>query len=122
MDILACCEDNAIILHSPNDRVAPEVLETLPLEQWKSLQLVRADVNFERDYWDQRRWRGSFNDGSGNVLSLKVDYPEIVTRLENNEEIASDCILSVSLAGPWAPPDGSQPDRCYKLIAGVIEL
>lgn len=121
-DILRYCEDNTIILHSHNDSVAPEVLEALPFEQWKSLQLVRADVGFERDSWNRNRWRASFNDVSGNVLYLKVDYPEIVARLNNNEEIGSDCILTISLAGPWAPPGGSQPERCYKLVAGVIEL
>ncbi len=122
MDILNYCEDNTIILHSRNDRVTPQVLEALPFEEWKSLQLVRADVIFERDYWNRNRWRASFYDGSGNLLYLKVDYPEVVARLNNGEEIESDCLLTISLAGPWTPPDGSQPERCYKLVAGVIEL
>lgn len=121
-DIIRYCEDDNIILHSHNDRVDPEVLDAMAFKEWKSLQLVRAHVNFERDYWNRNRWRASFNDGSGKILSLKVDYPEIVARLNNGQEIGPDCMLIISLAGPWAPPDGSQPKRCYKLVAGVIEL
>jgi hypothetical protein len=116
------CEDCSIILHSHNDRVAPEVLDEMPFKEWKSLQLVRTDVNFERDSWKRNRWRASFNDGAGKNLSLKVDYPEIVAKLNDGKKIGSDCMLTISLAGPWAPPDGSMPEKCYKLVAGVIEL
>lgn len=122
MDIFNYCEDNTIILHSRNDRVIPQVLEALPFEEWKSLQLVRADVIFKRDYWNRNRWRASFYDGSVNLLYLKVDYLEVVARRNNDEEIESDCLLTISLARPWTPPDGSQPERCYKLVAGIIEL
>ncbi len=79
-------------------------------------------MSFKRDNWRRNRWRAIFNDGSGNVLYLKVDYPEIVARLNNNEEIGKDCVLTISLAGPWAPPGGFKAERCYKLVAGVIEL
>ena len=121
-DVLRYCEDNAIILHSHDDRVSPDILDAMPFGEWKSLELVRADVDFERDYWNPNRWRASFNDASGNRLYLKVDYPEIVAKLNNDEAVGSDCILTISLAGPWTPPDGSLPERCYKLVAGAIEL
>jgi|GEM_PF-7027588 len=90
----------------------------MPFEEWKSLQLVQAEVNLERDYWHRNRWRASFNDDFGNLPYLKFDYPETVDRLNNDEEVASDCILTISLAGPWTPPNGSQAERCYKLVAG----
>ncbi|HOV12506.1 MAG TPA: hypothetical protein PLL90_12165, partial [Bacteroidales bacterium] len=115
------CEDDSIVLHSHNDRVDPSYFEKIPFREWKSLQLVRAHVAFERDYWRNNRWRASFKDGSGEKLYLKVDYPEIVEKLERGQEISSKCLLTISLAGPWTP-DNVQPERCYKLVAGVIEL
>lgn len=121
-DILRYCEDDSVVLHSHNDRVAPEVLDKLPFEEWKSLQLIRVKVSYNRDSWHPTRWRASFKDGSNNILSLKIDYPEIVARLEKGDKISTDCILTISLAGTWTPPDKSLPERCYKLVAGVIEL
>ena len=120
--ILKYCEDATVILHSDNDRVDPRVLEELPFEQWKSLQLVRREVQFSRDNYKHYDWRASFYDGSGHLLSLKVTDPKIEERLNGCVEIGNDCILTISLAAPWAPPNSSQPERCYKLIAGVIEL
>jgi len=120
--ILKYCEDATVILHSDNDRVDPRVLEKLPFEQWKSLQLVRREVQFSRDNYKHYDWRASFSDDSGHLLSLKVTDPKIEERLNGCIEIGSDCILTISLATPWSPPNSSQPERCYKLIAGVIEL
>lgn len=116
------CENDSVILHSHSDRVAPEVLDKMPFNEWKSLQLVRADVSFRRDHWKQNQWRASFNDGAGKNLNLKVEYHESVAKLNNGQKIVPNCILTISLAGPWAPPDGSISEQCYKLVAGVIEL
>jgi hypothetical protein len=116
------CEDNNIILHSHSDHVTPKTLEKMGFEQRKSLQLIQADVRFKRDGYNNKRWRASFKDGSGENISLKIDYPEIVDKLNNGQKIDSDCMLTISLAGPWAPPsDGRMPELCYKLVAGVIE-
>lgn len=116
------CENVTIILHSQTDYVEKEYFESLSFEQWKSLQLIRTDVNFSRDTYKPSHWRASFRDGSGCPLYLKVTDSIIVAKLNNNEEVGSDCILTISLTGPWAPRDGSRPERCYKLVAGVIEL
>jgi len=115
-------ESEAIILHTVNDRVEPPYLDSLPPEQWKSLQLVKSKVTFSKDSWATRRWRASFKDGSGNLLYIRVTDPVISDRLDRHENLSRECLLTVSLTEPWAPDDGSQPERCYKLVAGVIEL
>ena len=120
--IIGYCENSTIILHSHTDYVEPKYLESLPFEQWKSLQLIQTNVNFSKDTYKTRHWRASFCDGSGHPLYLKVTDSIIVAKLNNNTKVGSDCILTISLTGPWAPPGGSQPKRCYKLVAGVIEL
>ena len=111
-----------MILHSHTDYVEPTYFKSLPFEQWKSLQLIRATVNFSKDTYKQSHWRASFRDKTGYFLSLKVTDSKIVDKLNNKAEIGSDCILTISLTGPWAPGDRSKPERCYKLVAGVIEL
>jgi hypothetical protein len=121
-EVLPYCESTPLILHSPTDRVAPGVLEQMPFEQWKSLQLVRAKTAFEPDGWKQGEWRARFEDGSSNSLLLKVTDTNIESRLNAGEELDGDCLLTISLTAPWAPEDESQPERCYKLAAGVIKL
>jgi len=121
-DATSLCEEPNTVLYTNNDRVEPSHMDSLPPVEWKSLLLLKAEVNFNRDHWDQKRWRASFKDGRGNPLSLKVTDPDVSAKLERGEEINETCLLTISLAGPWAPSDGSQPERCYKLVAGVIEL
>jgi hypothetical protein len=121
-DILGYCGDTALILHTHDDFVDPSYFDSLPTSHWQSLQLVKTEVSFARDQWEPSRWRAVFRDGSGHGLYLKVTDPCIALKLRRGDKVAEECILTVSIAGPWRPPDGSKPERCYKLVAGVIEL
>lgn len=121
-EIIRYCEDSTIILHSDTNYVEPKYFESLPFEQWKSLQLIRTNVDFSKDTYKQGHWRASIKDGSEHLLYLKVTDSIIVAKLNDGAEVGSDCILTMSLASPWAPSTGSQPERCYKLVAGVMEL
>jgi hypothetical protein len=56
------------------------------------------------------------------MLDLKLTDPLTSDRLRNNEKISKNCILAVSLATPWSPRGSDQPERCYKMVAGVVEL
>jgi hypothetical protein len=121
--LLEYCDNAVPILHTTGDRVAIPTLDSLPPSQWTSLQLVRPKkVSFEHDHRDQHRWRARFQDAVGNEYSLKITDAAITRRLEAGERIGSQCILTISLTKPWAPLDGSQPLRCYKLVAAVIEI
>jgi Dual OB-containing domain len=121
-DILDYCENTDAILHSHDDFVDPKYFDSLPTDDWKSLQLVKTGVSFARDQWDPSRWRAFFRDGSNRGLYLKVTDPCITLKLRRGDKVARECILTVSIAGPWQPPDGTKPERCYKLVAGVIEI
>lgn len=121
-DLLQYCDATSPILHSADDRVSPEVLNQLSPEQWKSLQLVRPRaLQFERDYWDERRWRARFRDAPDNEYYLKVTDPAVTRRLEGGETVSRESILTVSMAKPWTP-GSSKPELCYKIVAAVIEL
>lgn len=117
------CDQAVPILHSANDWVLPSVLDALPATEWKSLQLVRPSrLSFERDARDQHRWRARFRVAKGNEYALKVTDPEATRRLEAGDRIGANCLLTISLTKPWAPPSGTLAERCYKLVAAVIEL
>jgi len=119
-EVLKYCEDDLIILHNHTDRVLATFFEKLPRRKWKSLQLVRnKNVSFNLDFWGKRR--AFFRDGEGHYLELAVKDPDFLNKLVREEQVSSDCIMTISLAGPWSP-SGTEPQRCYKLVAGVIEL
>lgn len=121
-DVLKYCEGNEIILHNDADHVDASALDALDKKRWKSLQLVRVqDAVFERDRYKNTRWRVTFTDGSGNELRLKLTDPVAHNKLARKVKIGPKCLLTISLAGPWRPTP-VVPKRCYKLVAGVIEL
>lgn len=121
-DLLQYCEDDSVILHNHQEYVSPEFFSTLPKSKWRSLQLIHnSDVTFNRAYKHKHR-RVLFKDGKGHPLDLKLTDPVISDRLRNNEKISNNCILTVSLATPWSPQGSNQPKRCYKMVAGVVEL
>lgn len=120
-DLLKYCEDDSVILHNHQEYVLPEVFTKLPTGKWKSLQLVHnTNVGFTPAY-KQNQWRVVFRDGKGHVLDLKLTDPLASDKLRK-DKISKNCILTVSLATRWSPSDGKQPERCYKMVAGVVEL
>jgi hypothetical protein len=123
VDLQQYCDETVPILHSLNDRVLPAILERLTPDRWKSLQLVMPrKLTFERDLFDQHRWRARFRDRARNEYYLKITDPVVTRRLEAGAAISANSLLTISLTKPWAPPDGSKPEHCYKLVAAVIEL
>ena len=117
-DIRAYCENNAPLLHNNERRIPNTFFEALSETNWKSLQLIHTkQVHFFRKEWPERtQYLASFHFSSHN-FELAVTDPIIRIKLNQNEPISSNCIITVSLTSPY------QGDNfCYKLIAGVIEL
>jgi hypothetical protein len=121
--LLDHCEEDAVILHNDSDSVEADQFKTMPRKQWKSLQLIRCrKTRFYSTTWEGKsRWRVTIRHGANSLLDLGLTDPVVIDRLNKGEDISRDCILTISLAGPWSP-DGIQPKRCYKLVAGVIEV
>lgn len=121
-DLLKYCEDDSVILHNRLDYVLPDLLLKKPLSERKSLQLVHSkNVKFFRDPYKAKMWRVYFQYGRGNHLDLKLTDIVLSNRLRNDEKISPECILTISLATPWKPNEKT-PERCYKMLAGVVEL
>ena len=121
--LLDHCEDPAPVLYSKLDRVLPAAMEKLPSTSWRSLQLIRPRrLTFERDGFDQHRWRARFQDKARNEYLLRITDPLATHRLETAQPMGNNIIFLVSLTKPWKRPDGSSIAMCYKIVATVIEL
>lgn len=113
------CNSSGFVLHSANDTVAPSFLDKLPTTKWDSLQLIEADIVFS-DAWNNTQWRANFYDPLGNQLALKVKDIRAIEQLKQKKNIDGRCLLTISLAQPYQPPDEHLPFLCYKLVAGII--
>ena len=121
-DLLKYCEDDKVILHNHEDYVLPELLYEKASSERRSLQLIHSEnVKFKPHQYNSNKWRILFQYGSGRCLYLKLTDVVLSDRLRNDEKISPDCILTISLATPWKRNDKT-PERCYKMVAGVVEL
>jgi len=121
-DLLKYCEDDSVILHNNSDHVPASCFRIVPSYGWKSLQLIHNDnVIFEQDENGKDKWRANFGNSKGQVLSLRITDPAICERLTRGESINKNCLLTVSLSAAWSP-DKKTAKKCYKFIAGIIEL
>ncbi len=118
-DLLDYCEDDRVILHNSEKSIPIEDFRTLPRERWKSLQLVRqTNATFKYTDWlEGRKYKARLWLSGVKSLDLPITDPNIRCRLNNNEKISRNCIITVSLATPW-----KKDNKCYKVVAGVIEL
>ena len=121
-DLLKYCEDDSVVLHNNLDHVRASCFRMIPSYGWKSLQLIRNNnVVFEQDENNKAKWRAKFVNSKGVYLSLRVTDPATCEHLERGENISKDCLLTVSMASGWSP-DKQTAKRCYKFVAGVVEL
>ncbi|MBN1343229.1 MAG: hypothetical protein JXQ73_11150 [Phycisphaerae bacterium] len=123
-DVFEYCEDDLVILHNHDPSVPADYFEQIPKARWKSLQLVHnTRVEFHGIVGKERiKWHASFRNSAGHVMNLRVTDPIFCQKLEWRLEVSPNCLMTISLTTPWRPPDGSEPARCYKVVAGVIEL
>ena len=122
--VLRYCTRGASVLHGPGKAVEPAHLAALPSEQWTSLELVHVPkVVFTPDPLKEHRWQAEFSLGRfGPKYCFVVTDPEATQRLNAGGQIASECLLTVSLTEPIELGQYHKPPLCYKLVAGVIEL
>jgi hypothetical protein len=121
-DLLKHCEDDSVILHNNLDYVRASCFRMIPRYGWKSLQLIHNDnVVFKQDENNKTKWRADFVNSKGTALSLRVTDPVTCERLARGENIGKNCLLTVSMATDWRP-DKQTARRCYKFVAGVVEL
>ena len=121
--VLKYLESDAVVMHTDDDSVAIDYFQTISKQDWKSLQLIKsAKVTFYPTSWQGRkRWRSLIHHGDNKRLDLGLTDLMLIEKLNRNDSVSENCLLTISLAGPWSP-DNIQPKRCYKLVAGVVEI
>ncbi len=116
------CGNFQKILHNSIKYVNPSDLQALPFHKRRTLQLVRA-VSFSAQNRGNNNWRGTLQTANGQYLKdAKITDPIFVEKLNAGYQPKNNCLVTVSLSIPWAPPDWEGEVPCWKLIAGVIEL
>jgi hypothetical protein len=114
--LLIYCENNVPLLHNDERRIPQTFFDIVSKTNWKSLQLVQvSNIQFFTKQWPERVQYLSLFEFNQNRFKIPVTDPQILSKLNQNETISSNCIITVSLTSPYR-------GYCYKLVAGVIEL
>lgn len=95
-------------------------LKSLPTEQRKTIQLVKTD-NFQVFETGAGKWKGSFSINHVSLVAAITD-PAFLDRLNAGYVPSCFCLVVISFSQPWKKPESDDVQRCYRLIAGVIEL
>ncbi|MEG4840270.1 dual OB domain-containing protein [Microcoleus sp. B9-D4] len=124
--LLKYCQSQEYILHNDLRYVTVEYMQSLPMCDRLTLQLVKA-VRFTVKKLSQRfeggnKWEGSIVTQHGQRLTATITDPVFIRKLELGYLPQKACLVTVSLSMPWRPDDWDGDDPCWKLIAGVVEL
>lgn len=124
--LLKYCGKEEDILHNDQRYVTMSFLQSLPVPQRRTLQLIKA-VEFSARTIAQRfeggqKWEGSLVTTTGQRLTATITDPVFVRRLELGYRPQNPCLVTVSLSMPWRPSNWEGDDPCWKLIAAVVEL
>jgi hypothetical protein len=120
------CNSQKYILHNDWRYVTVEYMQSLPMCDRLTLQLVKA-VRFTvkkliKRFEGDNKWEGSIVTQHGQRLTATITDPVFIRKLEFGYKPQKACLVTVSLSMPWRPDDWEGDDPCWKLIAGVVEL
>ena len=126
IDLIKYSSNDEYVLHNDLRYVTLPYMQSLPLSQRQTLQLVKA-VIFNVKTIGQRfegsdKWEGHLVTPKGKKLIATITDPVFTRRLELGYRPENPCLVTVSLSMPWRPENWEKDDPCWKLIAGVIEL
>ncbi|MBD2184702.1 dual OB domain-containing protein [Aerosakkonema funiforme] len=124
--LLQYCSKEEYILHNDLRYVEVPYLQSLPLSQRRTLELVKAvEISVKPlgvKYEGSQKWSGTIVTENNQTLTTTITDPVFVRKLDLGYRPKNHCLVTVSLSMPWRPPDWERGDPCWKLIAGVIEL
>jgi hypothetical protein len=120
-NMLPFCSQNRDILHNAKKYVSVTYMQSLTVEQRRTLELVFVPQLSVSLLGSQ--WQGTIVNAQGLKLSnLSITDPVFVQKLAVGYRPVNPCLVTVSLGMPWRPRNWEGDDPCWKLIAGVIEL
>ncbi len=119
-DIEQFCEQDSQILHSNEEYTEPADMENLEPKEWKSLMLVRKNVEFKNIKIEfpggfKKKWYGVFNDEPKMELPVTDPYAKHML-YQNPNKRTGNYLMAISLGEPY------YKGRCYKFIASVLDF
>jgi len=123
--VLKYAEQPMYVLYNHKKYCTLQEMQEKPLEQRKTLQLIRVEDFQVRDKRltaaDKHDWKGVIWSGDREIEAGLTD-PVFFDRLNKGHKPSQECLLTMSMTLPHAFEgwEGSPP--CWKLIAGIIEL
>jgi hypothetical protein len=120
------CSNEEYILHNDQRYVTVSFLQSLPVAQRRTLQLVKAAElsarTLSQGFELSSKWEASLLTTTGQRLTATITDPVFIRRLELGYRPQNPCLVTVSLSMPWRPADWEGDDPCWKLIAAMVEL
>lgn len=110
------CETRDVLLHTATDRVPATMIAGMPQADRYSLQLIEVtDARFHQtvNFRGNPQYRARFTY-SGEEYDIVVTDPVAEERLAKNDTLNANCILTLSMGGPYDA-------NYYKFLAAVIE-
>jgi hypothetical protein len=119
-DLVQYCEQE--IIHSQWLNAVPfSFLQSLPLHQRRTLQLIRTTKLSVFKYQDTGKWEASLPTVNEQRMRAKITDLNLIDKLNQGITPKNECLVTISLGQPWRRTDAEEL-FCWKLIAGVIEL
>ena len=120
--LIGLCDQNPCILHNFDRYVTLPFLQSLPVQERKTLQLVYTEkLSISTT---NKKWKASLKTNYNAILTdATITDPEFVSKLEWGYIPQNPCLVTVSLSMPFVPSENWKKDPPYwKLIAGIMEL
>lgn len=122
--LLPFVETPRYILHNSGKTVKPSVLQKMPFDQRRTLQLglVEGMTLRSENVLGVKTWKATIRPG-GKPLEVNITDPVFSDTLNNGAEPPARAIVTFSLGMPYKPkdwPKNAEP-ACWKIIAAVIE-
>ncbi|MBD3242283.1 MAG: DNA helicase RecQ [Chitinivibrionales bacterium] len=127
IELMAYCSTDRPILHTNENYVTVQHMQSLPFGRRRTLQLVEA---FELETYSDgpsaqggSRWNASFVSAAGDRLNARITDLALIDKLEQGYVPAAHCLVTVSLSMPYRKDDWEgEGDPCWKLVAAIVEL
>lgn len=95
-------------------------LLSLPIAQRRTLQILQ--VNRMPVCQSGKGWRGRLALANGFSFFANITDPTFCHKLDQGYRPSNPCVVVLSFGQPWKKPNSTEENRCYRLIAAVLEV
>ncbi|BDA71698.1 hypothetical protein CAL7716_058640 [Calothrix sp. PCC 7716] len=119
-DLVPYCENQ--ILYSQWQKSVPfSFIQTLQLQNRRTLQLIKPSRITLYKYEDTKKWEASFFITNNQQFKCKITDISLINKLNSGAKLSEECLFTMSFSQPYQR-HLSEEETCWRLIASVIEL